>query len=113
MLSYDDMMMDAGADGRQREAELLFRSAELMRRADAPGAGPRAVLDAALFAERLWSRLIEDLGSPLNALDASLRADLISIGLFVMRSADAARRGEGGFAAASEITDTLRRGLAA
>ena len=112
MLSYDDMMVDAGADGRQREAELLTRSAALMRRADAPGAPPRAAIDAAVFAERLWSRLIEDLGSPHNALDTPLRADLISIGLFVLRAADAARRGEGDFRAATDVTETLRRGLA-
>ena len=113
MLSYDDILLDAGPDGRAREAELLARSAALMRAADAPGASPAAAAKAARFAERLWSRLIEDLGSPGNALDPALRADLISIGLFVMRTADDARLGRGEFRPAMEVTETLRRGLAA
>lgn len=112
MISYDDAMIDSGQGARAREAELLARSSAMMRAAD-EGGDPRSRLDAARFAQRLWSHLIEDLGSPGNALAPALRADLISIGLFVMRTAEAARLGEGRFAAAADITDTLRLGLAA
>ena len=117
MISYDDAVNDSGPSSRAREAELLGRSAAMMREADrmrgADARGGRARIDAALFAQRLWSRLIEDLGSPANALAPALRADLISIGLFVLRSAEAAGRGEGTFAAAADVTDTLRLGLMA
>ena len=112
MLSYDDAVLEGGDSSRAREADLLARSSAMMREADREG-GARSRLDAAVFAERLWSRLIEDLGSPANALQPALRADLISIGLFVIRTAAAARRGEGSFAAAADVTDTLRLGLVA
>lgn len=37
---------------------------------------------------RLWSILLRDLGSPGNALPASLRANLISLGLWAQRECD-------------------------
>ena len=111
MISYDDILADSGTEARAREAELLRRSAALMRAAHAPGATTAQRLDAARFAERLWSHLLDDLASPGNALDPALRADLISIGIFIMRATAEAARGEGGFEASVEITEQLRIGL--
>ena len=113
MISYDDILADSGAEARAVEAELLGRSAALMRAADREGAGTGERIEASRYAERLWSHLLDDLGSPANALDPALRADLISIGIFVMRASAEAARGERSFAACVDITEQLRDGLSA
>ena len=112
MITYDDILLDSGAEARAREAELLGRSAQLMRTADGADATPAQRTEAARFTERLWSHLLDDLASPANALDPALRADLISIGIFVMRTSAGAARGEGDFGGAIAVTDQLRAGLA-
>lgn len=43
------------------------------------------------FLRSLWTIMIEDLASPANGLPPMLRAQLISIGLSIMRQADAIR----------------------
>ena len=111
MLTYDDILLDSGSEARAREAELLGRSAALMRAADGPVATLANRLEAARYAERLWSHLLDDLASPGNALDPALRADLISIGIFVMRASADAARGEGSFEGAAAVTEQLRVGL--
>ena len=113
MISYDDILADSGTEARAREAGLLGRSADLMRRADRKGATSGERVEASRFAERLWTHLLDDLGHPSNALEPALRADLISIGIFVMRASAEAARGERSFAACADITEQLRAGLAA
>ena len=113
MTFYHDILDESGGEARAREAELVGRSLALMRGATQSEAAPAAALEAARFAERLWSHLIEDLGSPRNALDPDLRADLISIGLFVMRETRAAADGTGRLDAAIEVTEQLHAGLSA
>ena len=113
MISYDDILADSGAEARAVEAELLGRSAAMMRAADREGAATSERIEAGRFAERLWSHLLDDLGQPTNALEPALRADLISIGIFVMRASAEAARGERSFAACADITEQLRAGLAA
>ena len=94
-----------------REAALLGQSASLMRIADGAEATTAQRMEAARFAERLWSGLLDDLASPRNGLEPALRADLISIGIFVMRTTAEAARGERAFAPCIDITEQLRAGL--
>ncbi len=57
-------------------------------------------------------RLVEDLANPENALPEELRAALISIGLWIMREAEAIRLGRSDdFSAMIEITAMIRDGL--
>ena len=51
----------------------------------------REAIEAVLFVRRLWGILIEDLARPENDLPQTLRADLISIGLWIMREAEQIR----------------------
>ena len=111
---YDDILIDSGAEARAREARLLDRSLALMEAADRPGAPPLARLEAARHCEAVWQRLAEDCASPRNGLDPALRADLVSIGIFVLREMEAIRGGGGnGFGTVREIVGHVRAGLGA
>jgi flagellar protein FlaF len=44
-----------------------------------------------LYVRRLWTIFIEDLAHPENGLPEQLRADIISIGLWVVKEADRLR----------------------
>ena len=48
-------------------------------------AAQREAIEALFFVNRVWVRFIEDLGSPENELEQELRANLISIGIWVLR----------------------------
>jgi flagellar protein FlaF len=44
-----------------------------------------------LYVRRLWTIFIEDLAHPENGLPEQLRADIISIGIWVVKEADRLR----------------------
>jgi flagellar protein FlaF len=86
--SYAEVLEDAPQASRERERQALEHCIGLLRAADERGPQSREATEALLFLRRLWTTLIEDLASPENDLPQALRADLISIGLWVMREAD-------------------------
>ena len=61
---------------------------------------------------RLWSTLATDCSNPDNAMDKGLRAQIISISLFVSRHSSAVMRGEDGFEALIDINKMIMQGLA-
>lgn len=89
--SYGEIVDDAASGARERERLALDRSIELLKSADEQGPQSRAALEALLYVKRLWSLLLEDLAGPGNDLPPKLRADLISIGLWVMKEAERVR----------------------
>lgn len=79
-------------------------------RADAADIGTRiAALD---WNRRLWSTLATDCASSENALGDALRAQIISISLFVGRHSSAVMRGEEDFEPLIEINRMVMQGLA-
>jgi flagellar protein FlaF len=86
--SYAEVLEDAPQAARERERQALEHCIGLLRAADERGPQSREAAEALLFLRRLWTTLIEDLANPENDLPQALRADLISIGLWVMREAD-------------------------
>jgi flagellar protein FlaF len=110
--SYAEIVDDAAEDSRARERRALDRSIELMEAADAKGPASREAIEALLFVRRLWTMLIEDLGSPENSLPQDLRASLISIGLWLLQEAERIRIEEAGdFKAMIDISTIIRAGL--
>jgi flagellar protein FlaF len=69
-------------------------------------------IDALDWNRRLWSTLATDCASPENAMDQSLRAQIISISLFVGRHSSAVMRGEEDFEALIDINKMVMQGLA-
>jgi len=92
--SYAEVLEEAPKDARQRERMAIERAIELLELAEAKGPRSREAIDALDFVRRLWGMLIEDLANPENDLPKALRADLISIGLWIMREAEKIRQEE-------------------
>ena len=71
-----------------------------------------ARIDALDWNRRLWSALATDCADPDNAMVPSLRAQIISISLFVSRHSSAVMRGEDDFEALIDINRMVMQGLA-
>ena len=110
--SYADIQTDSIADARDRERQLLTRSIDLLAEAREAGRESMQAIEALHFTNRVWTSLIEDLGSPENALPRELRANLISIGLWLMREAEDVRQGRSeNFDGLIEVSQIIRDGI--
>ena len=69
-------------------------------------------IDALDWNRRLWSALATDCANPDNAMDKALRAQIISISLFVSRHSSAVMRGDDDFEALIDINKMVMQGLA-
>jgi flagellar protein FlaF len=110
--AYREIAADDGGNARAAERRAIARSIEMMRRAEANGPHSRDAVEALLFTHRLWAVLVEDLANPENRLPVKLRADLISIGLWIMREVEDVRNdGSRGFGALIETSSLILGGL--
>lgn len=110
--SYADIQNDSVADARDRERQLLTRSIDMLAAARGAGNRSREALEAVRFTTRVWSTLVEDLGSPENALPRELRANLISIGLWILREAEEIRQSRSeNFDGLIDISQIIRDGI--
>lgn len=110
--SYADIQTDSVADARDRERQLLTRSIEMLGKAAESGPQSSAAIDALNFTNRIWTTLLDDLGNPENALPKELRANLISIGLWVLREAEDIRQGRNAsFEGLIEVSQIIRDGI--
>ena len=86
--SYIETLDDDSQTARERERGAILRSIELLGSAQTGGARSREAIEALHYTRRVWTILIEDLADPANDLPDALRADLISIGLWIMRECE-------------------------
>jgi len=110
--SYADVQTDSVAEAKDRERQLLTRSILLLM--DARRAGPTSMeaIEALHFTNRVWTTFVEDLGNPDNALPKELRANLISIGLWLLREAEEVRQGRSdNFEGLIEVSQIIRDGI--
>ena len=91
---YSEILEDAPQLARANERAVILHSIQLLDRAERAGPKTRQAIEALLFLRRLWEFLLVDLGKSENQLPQKLRADLISVGIGVLRHADAISRGE-------------------
>ena len=68
-------------------------------------------IDALDWNRRLWSTLATDCTSPHNALGQSMRAQIISLSLFVNRHSSAIMRGEETFQDLIDLNRMMMQGL--
>jgi flagellar protein FlaF len=109
---YAEVLEDASATARSHERQAFDRAIELLALADKCGRRSREAIEALLFVTRLWDLLLQDLASSDNALPVPLRANLISIGIWVVKEAERIRREESdNFAGLIQICDSIRSGL--
>lgn len=110
--SYADIQTDSVADAKDRERQLLTRSIDLLSKAAAAGHQSTEAIEALHFANRVWTNFVEDLGSSDNALPKELRANLISIGLWLLREAEDIRQGRtDNFEGIIEVSQIIRDGI--
>ncbi|TIV62781.1 MAG: flagellar biosynthesis regulator FlaF, partial [Mesorhizobium sp.] len=76
--------------------------------------GPESMeaVEALHFTSRIWTTFVEDLGSSDNALPKELRANLISIGLWLLRETEDIRQGRtNNFEGLIEVSQIIRDGI--
>lgn len=110
--SYAEVLEDATDECREREKMALDHAIELLRIASSSGARSAEGAKAIEFLQQLWGILIDDLLSDENGLPEALRAELTSIGLWILREAEQIRQGKSeNFNALIDINTIIRNGL--
>lgn len=109
---YDEVMEESCNEARAQERRALQHAVELLAAAEEKGVRSREAVDALLYVNRLWSVLLEDLASPENELPEALRANLISIGLWVLKETENIRfQRSDNFRGVMEICEIIAEGL--
>jgi flagellar protein FlaF len=89
-----------------------MQSIRLLRQAEDAGPRSREAVDALLFARRLWEYLLLQLATEENQLPRQLRADIISVGIALLKEAESIRLGQSkSFRHLIEISQTIADGL--
>jgi flagellar protein FlaF len=112
-LSYAEIMEGDPREARAREQVALDHAIDLMKIADAKGSASPEALQAVEYVQKLWTFFIQNLTDPTNELGASLKRELISIGIWTIAEADRvlAQKSKG-FSALIDVNKTIRDGLA-
>ncbi len=110
--TYEEIAGDGSAEQRGAEKLAFEKSIELLRTAEKQGSNSREAVEAVLAINRIWTFLLEDLVNPENALSDTLRASLISIGIWVLREAESISIGTSrNWRGIIEVTETIAEGL--
>jgi flagellar protein FlaF len=110
--SYAEIQSDSVADAKDRERQILSRSIDMLVVARDKGVESIEAMQAIHFLNRVWTTFVEDLGSEDNSLPAELRANLISIGLWLLREAEEVRQGRSNnFEGLIEVSQIIRDGI--
>ena len=90
--AYETVVEDSGYEARGRERQALSLGIDRLERLQKePRFSMEDQVESLLYVRRLWTIFIEDLAHPENGLPEQLRADIISIGLWVVKEADRLR----------------------
>ena len=110
--AYNEIIEELAHAMRAQERMALDHVINLLRCAAAKG--PKSVegINALYQLRMLWTVFLDDLKNPENALPASLRARLISIGIWVNKEIDRLRNGTASdLTPLIEINEIIRDGL--
>jgi flagellar protein FlaF len=109
---YAEIVDDSPQVARGRERALLLNVVAKLDQAKRGGVASREAVEAIYFLRRVWSALLVDLSHEDNALPDTLRASLISIGLWINREADLVDAGKSSnFDGLIEINRMIADGL--
>jgi len=110
--SYAEIQTDSIADAKDRERQLLTRSIDLLVAAREKGPNTIQAAEAIHFMNRVWTSFMQDLGSSENELPKELRANLISIGLWLLREGETISQGNSSnFEGLIEVSQIIRDGI--
>jgi flagellar protein FlaF len=110
--SYAEIMEDDVADAKDRERQALTKSLELLAQARDEVNPSRITIEALFYTRRVWIRFIEDLKQPDNQLPNELRANLISIAIWILKECEQIRRRlSTNYQGIIDVTTIIRDGL--
>jgi flagellar protein FlaF len=111
--TYAEVVEDSPQEMRARERDAIGRAVDLLVAANKAGLNSPEAEEALSYSRRLWSIFLDDLGSKGNDLPEELRAQLISIGIWMMKEVERLRTGAAeSFDDLIEINTIIRDGLA-
>jgi flagellar protein FlaF len=109
---YSEVLEESPKEAREQERTALERSIAMLQEAQTKGPQSREAIEAIFFVRRLWGIFIEDLAKSENGLPPKLRADLVSVGLWVMRETEEIRQGRSqNFGGLIDVSRTISEGL--
>jgi flagellar biosynthesis activator protein FlaF len=110
--SYGEIMQDGLRDARSRERLAMERAIELLELAREKGERSIEWGEALNYVNLLWRIFLEDLAMPENDLPDAVRAELISIGIWITKEIKLIRTGKSvNFGGLIEICAIIRDGL--
>ena len=110
--AYSEIVDDSPSELRARERHAMDEGIRLMRRAREKGPGSVEEVDALFYLRRLWTIFSDDLANPGNGLPTELRANLLSIGAWMLKEIERARSGGAtDLTSMIEINEIIRDGL--
>ncbi|MHC2625601.1 flagellar protein FlaF [Bradyrhizobium huanghuaihaiense] len=89
--AYASVVDESGYEARGRERQALSLGIDRLERLQTGHYSFEDHVQSMLYVRRLWTIFIEDLSHPENGLPEKLRAEIISIGLWVIKEADRLR----------------------
>jgi flagellar protein FlaF len=111
--SYAEILDDDEPASRQRERQAMEQAIELLEAAESAGPKSRESVEALSFLRRLWTAFMEDLSDPDHELPKAWRANLFSIGLFVLNEVEQIRFGKSqNYRRLIDISKSVAGGLA-
>lgn len=109
---YAEIMEDSAAVNRARERDILDRCVELLRAADMKGRFSRESIEALTLTRKTWNALLEDLTHSDNHTPESLKASLVSLGIWVLKECDKIRKREStNYGGLIDVTRAVSAGL--
>lgn len=97
--------------GRQAEAEALLKAARMLTDAKDHPLTPRDMITALRYNHNLWATLQADCASDQSPLTKSLRADIISLSLYVEKQTMLVMAGNGNVDSLVDINRQIASGL--
>ncbi len=109
---YAEAVHDSPRPARERERSLLEAAIRKLAVAKVRGSNSQESVEATSNLRELWAIFLRDLSDEENALSPTLRASLISIGLWVGREADLIDAGKSqNYDALIEVNQMIADGL--
>ncbi len=109
---YTETLEGGALYARSADRAAILRSIQLLKLAEEAGANSTEAVEALLFLRRLWEFFLQQLADDDNQLPPETRADLISVGIGLLKEAEAIGLGKSkNFAVLREISQSIADGL--
>jgi flagellar protein FlaF len=110
--AYHEIVDESSQSMRAQEARALDRVIAMLREAETGGPKSRQGIHALYQLRTLWTVFLDDLTGSENGLPATLRAQLVSIGIWVIKEIERLRGGRtADLVPLIEINQIIRDGL--